>query len=447
MKPKGKRRVRPKSRGTRNIRRQLQREVYMELGLSREKPTIAATNKEILALLHPTHKRRSVMYSVAHDFSALPAGSRPKFVDETKVKDALMQNPKIRQTVERYPRLKSEFDGLVERALAERGARVTAEIWRQVGAKAIKTVDSRAAGYSQRMNQRMGEAASQLVQGIASPKIFDIGTGTGETIKAVVKKMPAEQRARAKIVLSDVVTSALWSAKKELVSLGVKSENVIILPAGFNHIASALRAGPRQRFSGNRPGYRFNRRVLDLIGSIDLIVSGATLNNFPELGSVLRAAKRLLKKGGHIATWDWAGIETSARRLFKGKLGKKMFATEGLAPTGKENLLAFSQFWLNSYILDQKARETAFERLRQDVEGSNSFDFIKWAEENKGLFEQDWKKIAGKGRRNRAYRTTGQMATDMKAAGFRLEQVYFPLYNRNKITQGNTQYIMVAKKG
>jgi len=438
----------PHSRGTRNIRRQLWREISRELGVSRNKPTASATNPNVLRVLHPTHDRRTAMYFAAHDFSILPAVSRPEFVDRARVRAALMQNPRISSIVETYPKLGRGLDSMVENALSQRGFKRTTELWekRRAIAAGIKTIDERAKGYSERMNLEIGKVGEGLVKGISSPLILDIGTGAGSTIISVVQRMPKSQRAAARIVISDVIPTALPAVKKYLVSMGLRPGNVTIFPVGFNHIASTLRTMPRQSFVKKEPGYNFRKRLLSLIGKVDLVVSGATFNCFPEEKGILRAAKRLLKKGGHAAIWDWAGVETTARTLSREQLGQRLFVTEGQAPTGKENLLAFSHYWLRSWILDEARLAEAFSRLERDVAKSSGFDFIEWAEKNQDLFEQDWKKIEGKGRRNRGYRTTGQLAADLRTTGFSVERAFFPLYEPNKITQGNNHYIVVARK-
>jgi hypothetical protein len=443
-----KKRVRPQSRGTRNIRRQLQREIYRELGLSRGKPTLTATNQRILRILHPTFDQKKAMYSIAHDFSILPAGSRPKFVEMKKVNEILMQNPRIKQIVETHPRLGQALPSMVESTLSHRGFKRTTELWMKRNAikAGIKTIDDRAKGYSERMNLKMGEVGSQLVKGLATPVILDIGTGAGSTIISIVNKMPPEQRANAKIVISDVITTGLKDVKKYLASMGVKPENVIVLPTGFNHVATMLRTMKRQPFLKKESDYMFKKKLFSLLGKVDLVVSGATFNCFPEAKGILRAAKKLMKKGGSVAIWDWAGIETAAKALTKKQLTQKLFVTEGKAPTGRENFLAFSQYWLRSYILDERKLAEAFERLERDLRKSQRFDFINWAKRNQDLFEKDWKKIEGKGRRQRGYRTTGQLAADMNATGLEVERVFFPLYEANKITQGANQYIVIAKK-
>ncbi len=433
---------------TRNVRRQLRGAVYKTLGISRAMPTLTATNKQVLRSLHPTFDRRDAMYSVAHDFSILPAVSRAQFVDMPKVRAVLMQDPKIKRLIEIHPKLEVIFDRVVEQALTDRGFKRTAELWmkRKAIARGIKTIDARAKGYSERMNLEMGKVGSALVSGEAAPVIFDVGTGAGSTIISVVGGMPRSQRANAKVVISDVIPTALRAVKKHLVGMGVKPENVVIFPVGFNHVCSTLRTMPRQPFLKKSPGYGYKKRVLSLTGKIDLVVSGATFNCFPGLKGILRGTKRLLKNGGRVAIWDWAGIETTARGLTKAQLDRRLFVTEGNAPSGRENLLAFSQYWLRSYIVDDAKLAEAFARLEKDVATAKGFDFIEWAGRNQGLFEKDWKKIEGKGRRQRGYRTTGQFAADMRRAGFAVERVFFPLYEPNKITQGNNQYIMGARK-
>ncbi|MCX6799501.1 MAG: hypothetical protein NTW59_05410 [Candidatus Diapherotrites archaeon] len=434
--------------GTRNIRRQLQRQVYREMGISRSRPTTAATNRQILSVLHPTHAERSAMQSVAHDFSALPAESRAAFVERARIRQVLLQNQRIRQIVERYPRLGASLDSQIERALTQRGFKCTSELWgaRKAIAAGIKTIDARTGGYSEIMNERMGKVAGSMLANVRAPTIFDIGTGAGSTILQVVENIHPAQRANAKIVISDVVPTALKSVRRQLAAMGVKPGNVIIFPVGFNHVCSTLRTMPRQPFLKKFPGYNFRKNLLSLIGQVDLFVSGATFNNFPKINGILRGTKALLKPGGAAVIWDWAGIETTARALPREQLERKMFATEGNAPTGRENLLSFSEYWLRSYIKDEARLQEALSRLQRDVGASNSFDFIKWAEANRGLFEQDWQKIAGQGRRNRGYRTTEQIAGDMQRAGMRVQSVFFPLYEPGKITQGNNQYIIIARK-
>jgi len=436
------------TRGTRNTRRQLQRQVYRELGISKSRPTTAATNRQILGILHPTHAERSAMQSIAHDFSALPAESRQQFADRAGIKAELLHNPKIQRAVERFPRLGASLDSILDRALTQRGFKRTSELWgaRKAIAAGIKTIDDRAKGYSEIMNERMGKVAGSMLANVRAPTIFDIGTGAGSTIMRVAENMHPAQRANARIVISDVVPTALKSVRSQLAAMGVKPGNVIIFPVGFNHVCSTLRAMPRQPFLKKSPGYNFRKNLLSLIGQVDLFVSGATFNNFPQISGIVRGAKMLLKPGGAIAVWDWAGIETTARALPREQLERRMFATEGNAPTGRENLLAFSEFWLRSYIKGEARLHEALSRLQRDVAASKSFDFIEWARANQGLFERDWQKIAGQGRRNRGYRTTEQIAGDVRRAGMRVQSVFFPLYEPGKITQGNNQYIMIARK-
>ncbi|MEW6295570.1 MAG: hypothetical protein AB1467_04725 [Candidatus Diapherotrites archaeon] len=425
-------------------RKQLQRKVFGAMGIIGGKPLKDSTLPKIHEKFHSGARARPLVYKATYEYSRLPIKHVGKFVDLERVKSELLSIKKINSLISKHPYLRENFDRLLSNAIRERGMKATELDWRARPLTHTAGIAKRAKGLPEKMNDEVGRISSIIFGNkIGSKTVVDIGTGTGDTIFRVVQSLFPKQRRYLRVILNDVIKS-LPQVKRKLAEMGVPANNIQILPVSFYLAATAFKQAPRPEVAKGQKQYAKNFR--ELIGKADLVISGATFNNFSDTFPVVKAIRKILKQGGHFIVWDWAGVDVKEPSLDIASLRRVSFkVSKGIAPSELDNFKSFLSFWLDSWGVP-----TAREKLLQDIEKSNKFNFAEWVEKNlswlERIQEERLRKDTMTGLKNRGYRMAQDLTSEFNLVRMNVEEIYFPFAEREKITGGNLTYLIAGKK-
>ncbi|MDO8428699.1 MAG: class I SAM-dependent methyltransferase [Candidatus Diapherotrites archaeon] len=409
---------------------------------------IARAIHERPELVHPTLREPQPAYGLRHRLDKGHQKAKKAFIDFKKLRTQILRLKPIQTLLKNDLNVRKRLNRILREAVSETGFRATEELWGVRTAAAIKggtrSISVRAKGMPTQMNEHAGKKVAQELRSVRNPNIVDIGTGGGETILELAKALSPEQRRNARITLVDVMTSDLTRTKLELSRLGIPFGNVRILPVSFVQLAESIGAKARSPFTGKTTrDSGTEREFKTMMGSADAVVSGATFNNFNNLQPIAKAVKSLLKPGGTMAVWDWAGVDTYAKKVsvVNARGEKKVRTTHGTQPTYRDSLKSFLDFWLKSWEFPEQVRT----QLEHEINTAKRFDFEEFLHRHVNLLPENQRGNTKVARMNRAYRLPEDIAQDFQRTGFRITRTEYPFASTG-VNVGNLTYLMLAKK-
>ncbi len=435
------------------LRQALDTEVARPMGTLTKKPLEQATHSDIQALFHP-HSLRGIpagypLSHIQHEYAKLPITSISNFVDIPRVTQIVRTTPGVTALLARHPQLEKSFEQSIWRAVRERGIK-SSKFWAKAPKKYIDWIVSTAKGNPNPMNATVGKiVASAWGKKVQPRTILDIGTFAGGTAFGSIQSLSPEQKRQTNMVLVDVAGNVVKNhAVPKLIEAGIPRENITVIPGSFFYAAVAFGFMPKPFHERGLPG--FAKRFLALQGKVDAVIAGAATINFAnDIDPVLQSAKRLLKPRGLFIDWEWGSAETRSPTVNIRQLKNEVIAAKkGVPVTAFDAYVSFLNFWMNSFQYPENVKQKLFE----DIERSEQFNFFSWCEQYAGWMETEREKTgqsplpAPAGYRNRAYREGKEMVTAAQKHGFRVKRPLFPLAKPGIKDTGNVNWLVMAQK-
>ncbi len=451
------------------MKEQLKRLVFKEFGLHSKKPSWKTTNPEIHKMLHPyegkldTAKKRlealnSEKYPLiqAGDFSRLPWEFLPNWVDLGKINEILLKNPKIAKIVRNTSNGGTLLEKYRDEALKWRAIKEYSHEWNTATPEMIKkAVVEPAGGIPAKANELNAEVVAEKIRKKIRQnkelKLLDVGTGGGGTVLPIVEKLNPNERKKIKIILLDVMKEGLKETKRKLLGLGLDKEQIITLNANFLELG--LPKMPGKKFDVLEKIRRILRRkkIKRLVGNVDFVVSGAALHHVSDNAPLFSALYRILKPGGEIHFFDWGHYARMKPEMNLSKLEEPVEGiTRGLAPLKSHTVLAMNSTWLSLLQYSAKAKEKLVNEMKEKIKRKESFNFLKWLEENRGRIQRELKPIP----KNapplfiEGHRPLKMYLKNMRKVGFKIIDAYYPLITKKTKPSDveNLLFLIRAKK-
>ena len=406
-----------------------------------ETPLEKAAHPAVWAYLNSGyHDAETPILHMNHNRLKLPEEHLQKHFSLKKLKEIVLEIPEIQRHLKERPEEKKEFNGVFQDAVFFHQVK-SPFYWKKAGGdEYLKNISAAAEGVPQDMNEHNAETAAETAHQLLLKRkkgfvtILDVGTGTGGTIIPVLRKLAArhpDALSRTRVVLNCVQPN-LKEVKEKLEDLGVSWKNVVLVPTTFYAFSQAMgvRGMPEEHpwpFADSET----LRKIKGMKGKIDVIVSGATLNNLPRSSLAFDTLYALLSKGGRALLWDWGAFDLAKKEYSKKELNRDIKTIGRKRVTVGDNIKGFWRFWLyhHGYIDPKKFDNKAWEKFEHYFNSSPKIDVYGWFEKNFSELE----KLRGNrdfttmGFANRAYRTPEDVARAASHAGFKVNEISFPL--------------------
>jgi SAM-dependent methyltransferase len=222
---------------------------------------------------------------------------------EKALKDEKSAKELMRDPIARHEFSRAMFDAIQDRAL-----KAYSEEWGELSPQAIKTLIGRSKTTGKKPTPALANehnaklAAEEAMKKLEKGKqvtLVDLGSGGGGTIVPIIDSIPKQHRKNLRVALVDVMPKGLSSTKRKLMRRGLSGkEQVIPIRENLGKIDASK-----------------NKKLLDLTGEADIVVSGAALHHVSSIDPTFMGVNRLLKRGGSFIFWDWGHAAWKAPQL------------------------------------------------------------------------------------------------------------------------------------
>lgn len=433
--------------------------VFNHFGLkSFEEPLDKATMPEIWAFLNNgKHTTDTPVWRMNHNRLKRPEEHLSESIDLKELKKIVLNQLDVKTYLKENPREEKKFNEYFKEAIFWHAIK-SLYYWRDsnsVDPKYHSLIASAAEGIPLEMNRFAArKGAVFLKKRIESGKqvmVMDVGVGAGNTIRFLLQELRnagVKKTTNLKIVLNDVEPSIFDVAKKlasEFSDLSVTEKNFAFVPTTFYAVSQVLGVkGMPEKQLWKLAKADAASTIKDLKGNVDLLVSGASFNNFPHSNLAFSSANALLKYGGKAMLWDWGGFDITQKSFSQKQLAREIKTinpTELRGVTVRENIKGFWRFWLehHGYTSAQEKDAAAWRKLEKYIDSAPLVDVYDWFNQHADELEDEHR--CGRaftyfGHANRAYRTPEDVIKVSRKTGFKINQVSYPLADRGWTEDG-----------
>ena len=436
----------------------LRRLVYGAMGVTDFKtPLEKAAHPAVLKYLNPFHEIDTPLSRMNHNPLKLPEEHLGKQFGVTGLKWVVLKVPEISAFLRKHPAALSYFNKIFEDAVFFHQVK-SPFYWRQAGGTGyLKTITASAEGIPAEMNANNARlAAEDVIIKTFPPKnktvtLLDVGTGAGGTILPVLERLKQYHYASPEVfgklkIYLNCLQPNLDEVKEKIAAYGVKKENIITVPTTFYAFSQAMgvRGMPKihpWQFADAEQFHELHK----LRGKVDIIISGASMNNLPRSKLAFDTLHALLKPKGKAFLWDWGGFDLAKKAYSQKELDRTVQTTGGTPVSVRDNIKGFWRFWLyhHGYIDPEKGDEKAWNKLEHYINTAKQVNVLDWFNNNYLMLENRHRKnrdFTELGNANRAYRTPEDVANAAKRSGFKITKITYPLAGKTETRDGKTKW-------
>jgi SAM-dependent methyltransferase len=426
---------------------ELRKLVYGAMGVTDfETPTKRATHPLVWRYLNPFHDIDTPLSRMNHNPLKLPEEHLEKHFSVTGLKRVVRSVPEISAFLRKNLAARRSFDKVFQDAVFFHQVK-SPDYWKESDeTRYLTRITQSAEGVPAEMNEHNARLAAEelLVRTFPNKNktvtVLDLGTGAGGTIIPVLERLKQHHHIapefieKLKIYLN-CLQPHLEDVKARLVELGLREENVVFVPTTFYAFSQAMGVkGMPETHPWPFADAKQLHELQQLRGNVDVIISGASMNNLPRSKLAFDTLHALLKVGGKAFLWDWGGFDLAKKQYSQKELDRVVRTTHGAHVTVRDNIKGFWRFWLNhhGYIDQEQNDERAWNELEKHIDNAEIVNVLGWFNKNYPALERyrNGRVITKLGHANRAYRTPEDVALAAKRAGFKIREISYPLADK-----------------